>query len=145
MLRNGNECVENWGNENLKATIPNTDYDRSKTAGECGILSYFGSMITNDARCTQKIKSRIVMAKGACNKKFLLTHKLHLHLRKKPVRCHILYGAGTWTLWRVDQKYLKSLKVCYPHCVRSIIQSCSVCVSIHTYSHEHNSITVRVI
>jgi len=61
MLRNGNECGENWGNENLKATIPSTDYDRSKTAEECGIFSYLGSMITNDARCTQKIKSWIIM------------------------------------------------------------------------------------
>jgi hypothetical protein len=30
------------GDENLKATIPNTDYDRSKTAGECGIFQIFG-------------------------------------------------------------------------------------------------------
>jgi hypothetical protein len=36
------------GNENvkifayLKATIPNTDSDRSKTVGECGIYQLFG-------------------------------------------------------------------------------------------------------
>jgi hypothetical protein len=31
-------------------------------------FSYFGSMITNDARCTRKIKSSIAMAKAALKK-----------------------------------------------------------------------------
>ena len=34
------------------------------------------------------------------------------------------------------------VKVCHPRCVRSIIQSCSVYISIYTYSHEHNSIII---
>jgi hypothetical protein len=29
---------KNESNENIMANIPNTDYDRSKTAGECGIF-----------------------------------------------------------------------------------------------------------
>jgi hypothetical protein len=29
---------KNQGNENLKATIPSTDYDKSETAGKCGIF-----------------------------------------------------------------------------------------------------------
>jgi hypothetical protein len=32
---------KNKGNENLKATIPNENYDRSKTIGECGIFQLF--------------------------------------------------------------------------------------------------------
>jgi hypothetical protein len=32
---------KNYGNENLKATNPNTNYDISKTAGECGIFQLF--------------------------------------------------------------------------------------------------------
>jgi hypothetical protein len=32
-------------------------------------FNYLGSMITNDARCTREIKSRITMAKTAFNKK----------------------------------------------------------------------------
>jgi hypothetical protein len=36
-------------------------------------------------------------------------------LRKKPVKCYIwsigLYGAETWTLWKVDQKYLESFEM----------------------------------
>jgi hypothetical protein len=73
-------------------------------------FNYLGSMITNDARCTREIKSRIAMAKAAFNKKTLFTNKLDLNLRKKLVKCYIwsiaLYGAETWTLRKVDQKCL---------------------------------------
>jgi hypothetical protein len=71
-------------------------------------------MITNDASCTREIKSRIAMAKAAFNNKTLFTSKLDLNLRKNLVKCYIwsiaLYGAETWTLWKVDQKYLENLK-----------------------------------
>jgi len=75
---------------------------------------YLGSIIINDARRTREIKSRIVMAKTAFNKtKALYGSKLDSDLRKKLVKCYIwstaLYGAGTWTLREVDQKYLESL------------------------------------
>jgi hypothetical protein len=63
--------------------------------------------------CTREIKSRIAMAKTAFNKKKnLFTNKLDLNLRKKLVKCYIwsiaLCGAETWTLRKVDQKYLES-------------------------------------
>jgi hypothetical protein len=79
-------------------------------------LNYLGSMITNDARCTREIKSRIAMAKAAFNKKKnLFTSKLDLNLRKKLVKCYIwsisLYGAETWTLRKVDQMYLESFEL----------------------------------
>jgi hypothetical protein len=78
-------------------------------------LYYLGSMITNDARCTREIKSRIVMAKAAFNKKTLFTSKLDLNLRKKLVNCYIwsiaLYCAETWTLRKIDQKYLESFEM----------------------------------
>jgi hypothetical protein len=73
---------------------------------------YLGSVITNDARCTHDIKSRTAMAKAAFNnkKKALLTSKLDLNLRKKPVNCYFwstaLYGAETWTFQKVNQKYM---------------------------------------
>jgi hypothetical protein len=73
-------------------------------------------MITNDARCTRDIKSRLAMAKAAFNKnKNLVTSKLDLNLRKKLVKCYIwsiaLYGAETWVLRKVDQKYLESFEM----------------------------------
>ena len=66
-------------------------------------FNYYGSMITNDARCTREIKSRTATAEAAFNrKKTLFTSKIDLNLRKILVKCYIwsiaLYGAGTWTL-----------------------------------------------
>jgi hypothetical protein len=63
-------------------------------------FKYLGSMLSNDGRCTCEIKSRIVMAKAAFNKKkTLFTSKLDLNLRKKLVKCYIwsmtFYGAET--------------------------------------------------
>jgi hypothetical protein len=70
-------------------------------------------MITKDARCTRGIESRIAMEIAAFNKKTLFTSKLDLNLRKKLVKCYIwsttFYGAETWTLRRVDQKYMESI------------------------------------
>jgi hypothetical protein len=42
MIWNGNECGKNEANENLKATISDTDYDISKTTAEYGIFQLFG-------------------------------------------------------------------------------------------------------
>ena len=58
---------------------------------EC--FKYFGSILTNDGRCTCEIKSRIAMAKTAFNKKkTLFTGKLDLNLRKyKPYTLIILH------------------------------------------------------
>jgi hypothetical protein len=56
------------------------------------------------------------MTKAALNrKKNLFSSKFDLNLRKKLVKCCIwstpLYGAETWTLWKVDQKYLVSFEM----------------------------------
>jgi hypothetical protein len=71
-------------------------------------------MITNDARCTQEIKSRIVTAKVAFNKKTLFTRKLDLNLRKELVKCYVgsiaLYDAETWTLRKHIRNTWKVLK-----------------------------------
>ena len=79
-------------------------------------FKYLGSMLTNDGRCTCKIKSRIAMAKAAFNKKrAVFTSMLDLKLRKKLVKCYIwsvaLYYAETWTIHAVDQKHLESFEM----------------------------------
>jgi hypothetical protein len=56
------------------------------------------------------------MAKAPFNKKKnLFTSKLDLNLRKTLVKCYIwsiaLYGAETWTLRKVDHKYLESFEM----------------------------------
>jgi len=63
-------------------------------------------------------------------------------LSSVPVR---LYHTVTYCLKKGTIRcfdFLYNLKACHPRCVRSITQSCSVCISIYTYSHEHNNITV---
>jgi hypothetical protein len=41
MLWNGNGSVKHKGNDNLKANIPSTEYDRSKTTRKYGIYGIF--------------------------------------------------------------------------------------------------------
>jgi hypothetical protein len=61
-----------------------------KQLEKVGHFNYLRSMITNNARCTCKIKCRSVMAKPAFrNKKTLFTRKLDLNLRKKLVKCYV--------------------------------------------------------
>ena len=110
-------------------------------------FSYLGSRITNDARCALDIKSRTVMATAAFSeKKALLTSKLDLHLRKKPVKRYIwsiaLCGAGTGTVREVvDQKYVKRCEMCCWRRTEKI--SCTACVKgkeevLHRVKEESN-------
>jgi hypothetical protein len=48
-------------------------------------FNYFGSMITNDTKCTCEIKYRTAMAEAAFSKKTLFTSNLDFSLRKKLV------------------------------------------------------------
>jgi hypothetical protein len=60
-------------------------------------FNYLDSVITNDARCTCEIKSRIAMAKAAFNKKkTLFTSKLDLNLRKKTNKVLHLEHSFVW-------------------------------------------------
>jgi hypothetical protein len=71
----------------------------------------FESIVISDPKCAFEVKSRISMAKAAFSKKnTLFSSKLDFILKKKRLKCYILrlafYGAETWTLRKVDQKYL---------------------------------------
>jgi hypothetical protein len=64
-------------------------------------------MVTDDARCTCEIKSRIATTKATFHKKqTLFSNRLDLNLRQKLEKCYIwsiaLYGAEDWTLLKVD-------------------------------------------
>ena len=55
---------------------------------------------------------KIVISKEAFNRKIsLLKSKLNIELRKKLVSCYVwsiaLYGSETWTLRKLEQKYLE--------------------------------------
>jgi hypothetical protein len=76
-----------------------------------------GSLITNDARCTHEIKSRIAMKKAAFNKKRdLFATNFDLNFWKKLIKCYVLsihfYGAETWALRDVDKNTRKVLRCC---------------------------------
>ena len=58
---------------------------------------------------------RIAIAKEAFNRKMsLLTSKLNIELKKKLVRYYVwsiaLYGSVTWTLRKLELKYLENFK-----------------------------------
>jgi hypothetical protein len=74
------------------------------------------SIVTNDARYTCEIKSRIAIAKAVFNKKkALFTSKLDLNFWTKLFKCYIwsttLYGAENRTLRKTDQKYVESFEM----------------------------------
>jgi hypothetical protein len=108
---------EKVGYETFKAGIPNTGYDRPKTSAECAVCQILGSMATNDARCTRKItKSWITMRQTTFSEKNnLFASNLDINLRKKLVECCVwsraVYGAATWTLWKIDRKYPESFEI----------------------------------
>jgi hypothetical protein len=82
-------------------------------------VEYFnciGSMMTNDARCTREIKSRIAMANQlSTTRRFISPANWIINLRKKPVKCYIcgitVRGAATWTLREVEQKYVERFEM----------------------------------
>ena len=79
-------------------------------------FKYLGSVLTRDGYCTREIKMRIVIAKEAFNRTMsLLTSKLNIELKKKLVRCYVwsiaLYGSETWTLRKLEGKYLEKLTI----------------------------------
>jgi hypothetical protein len=78
-------------------------------------FKYLGSVLTRDGYCTREIKMKIAIAKEAFNrKKLLLTSKLNIELNKKLVRFYVwsiaLYGSETWTLRKLERKYLESFE-----------------------------------
>jgi len=78
-------------------------------------------MVTNDARCTYEIKSRISRAKAAFSKKrVIFARKLVVNLRNELVMCNIWniywYGAETGIFMKVDKKHRKGIVIW--HCRR---------------------------
>ena len=71
-------------------------------------LNYLDGIITNDARFNMKINPGFQWQKKLSKGRFF-TSKSSLNLRKKLIKCCIwgiaLYGAETWTLRKIGQKY----------------------------------------
>jgi hypothetical protein len=62
-----------------------------------------------------KLNPELPCLKQHSTRRRLFTSKLDLNLSKKLVKCYIwsitLCGAETWTLGKVDQKYLESFEM----------------------------------
>ena len=90
-----------------------------KTQKQLEIVEYykfFGSMIKNDDNVHVKLNSIIVITIAAFNqKKALFASRLGSNLREKLEKRYIWnvawYGAETWTLRTVDEKYLESFEM----------------------------------
>ena len=65
---------------------------------------------------TTGIMRIVLLAKEAFKRKMsLLTSKLNIELKKKLVRCYVwsivLYDSETWTLRKLERKYLESFEM----------------------------------
>ena len=104
------------GNENLKKTSPPLIVIDQRLQENLEYFKNFGSIIINDAKYAGKIKSRIDTVKLAFNKKkSIFASKLDSCFRKKLIKSYIwsiaFYGAKSWTILKVDQKYLKGFEM----------------------------------
>jgi len=115
-LCNGNECG-NDSNENIKTMTPIPKYRLRKIKSNWRMVNVSSSLIINEETCTCEIKPRTATERVTFNKKTLLTSKLDLNLTKNPAKwqmCSIdLYGAKTWILQKIHQKYPESFKIWY--------------------------------
>jgi hypothetical protein len=86
---------------------PITDHDRSEITKQCEIFQLFGQH--DNTWCN--IYTWNCHGKSSIQDEDFFTSKLDLNLRKKLVNSYIwsiaLYDAETWTLRKVDQKYLE--------------------------------------
>jgi len=77
---------------------------------------YLGSLISEDGRCLDDVKTRIGMAKDAFNKrKELLTRSIRVDLRKRLVKTLVwpvvLYGCETWTMRKEEINRLNAFEM----------------------------------
>ena len=80
-------------------------------------FSYLGSIITQNGRCDEDIKTRIIIAKEAFNKvKNLVTNtSISVGLRKRFIRAYawstFLYGSEAWNISKVMERRIEALEM----------------------------------
>ena len=80
-------------------------------------LRYLGSLISEDDRCLDDVKTRIGMAKDAFKnkRKELLTRSISVDLRKRLVKTLVwpivLYGCKTWTMRKEEINRLNAFEM----------------------------------
>ena len=99
--------VSRNGGERVSITV------EGQSVEQVSKFRYLGSLISDDDRCLDDVKTRIGMAKDAFNKrKELLTRSIRVDLKKRLVKTLVspvvLYGCETWTM-RKEEKSFKRL------------------------------------
>jgi hypothetical protein len=79
-------------------------------------FKYLGSVITDDGRCIEDVKTRIGMAKDAFNKrKELLTKRMSKEIKKRMVKTLVwpvaMYGCETWTMRKEENDRLNAFEM----------------------------------
>ena len=80
-------------------------------------FSYLGSIITQNGRCDEDIKTRIIIAKEAFNKvKNLVTNtSISVRLRQRFVKAYawstFLYGSEAWNISKVMERRIEALEM----------------------------------
>jgi hypothetical protein len=75
---------------------PETNMIHKKQLENVEYFNYLGSMITNDARCTLEIKSRIAMAKAALKKKKTFRQQIGLTFKEESSKVLHLEHSFVW-------------------------------------------------
>src|SRR6476619_2704025 len=102
--------VSRNGGERVNITV------EGQSVKQVSKFRYLGSLISEDGRCLDDVKTRIGMAKDAFNKrKELLTTSIRVDLRKRLVKTLvwpvILYGCETWTLRKEEINRLNAFEM----------------------------------
>ena len=83
---------------------------------QTSLITYLGSLITEDGRCEKEVKRRIEIARSAFVKisKILTSRKISIDTRKRLCVCYVwialLYGSENWTLTKITAKRSTSIR-----------------------------------
>src|SRR6476619_2646248 len=102
--------VSRNGGERVNITV------ESQSVEQVSKFRYLGSLISEDGRCLDNVKTRFGMAKDAFNKrKELLTRSFRVDLRKSLVKTLVwpvvLYGCETWTMRKEEINRLNAFEM----------------------------------
>src|SRR6476659_2256420 len=104
------KVVSRNGGERVNITV------EGQSVEQVSKFRYLGSLISEDGRCLDNVKTRIGMAKNAFNKrKELLTRSIRVDLRKRLVKTLVwlvvLYGCETWTMRKEEINRLNAFEM----------------------------------
>src|SRR6478609_3366501 len=101
--------VSRNGGERVNITVEGQSVEQVSKFRSCG------SLISEDGRCLDDVKTRIEMAEDAFNKrKVLLSRSIRVDLRKRLVKTLVwpvvLYGCETWTMRKEEINWLNAFE-----------------------------------